>query len=68
MFRVQRRGYVICFVFRGEGSDVICLLCFVLRGERVCDMFPCSEKRVCDMFRVQRRGCVLCFVFREEGV
>ena len=42
MFRVQRRGCLICFVFRGE--------------------------RVCDMFRVQRRGCVICFVFRGEGV
>ena len=74
MFRVQRRGCVICFVFRGES--------FVL-----CDMVSCSEERVCDMFRVQRRYvsvcvyvscseewvfdmrvCVICFVFRGEGV
>ena len=31
MFRVQRRGCVICFVFRGDG----CLICFVFRGEGV---------------------------------
>ena len=30
MFRVQRRGCVICFVFRGE-----CVICFVFRGEGV---------------------------------
>ena len=63
MFRVQRRGCLICFVLRGDG------VCYVSCSEkRVFDMFPCSEKRVCDMFRVQRRGCVICFVFREEGV
>ena len=38
MFRVQRRGCVICFVFRGEGVRYV----------------SCSEERVCDMFRVQR--------------
>ena len=31
MFRVQRRGCVICFVFRGDG----CAICFVFRGEGV---------------------------------
>ena len=31
MFRVQRRGCVICFVFRGEG---VCYV-FVFRGEGV---------------------------------